>query len=73
MDLRIDEIFEHRKVREQIEILENQTENAANFLKLGFAGIHCLTVGTVLGGNLAHVDKLTAVNLREQRCAAQKR
>ena len=73
MHLRVGEVFKHRKVREEVKVLKHQTEYAANFLKLCFAGIHGLAFGVVLCSNFAEIDKLAAVHLGEQCCAAKKR
>ena len=73
MHLRVGEVFKHRKVREEVKVLEHKTENAAYLLELGLAGIHGFAFGVILCRNLTEIDKLTAVHLGEQRCAAKKR
>ena len=72
VDRRVHDIFQHRIVGEEVELLENQAEIALDLSQLIFPNIDCLAICASCDSLLVHVNDLAGIDgFQEGRAAKQ--
>ena len=78
-DGRLDEVFQHREVREQVEVLEHHAHAATDAAHFGFGHVAGASLGVIghqglaIDADLALVDELQVVQAAQQRALARTR